>query len=227
MGEIAAYIPTLFDLYAMVNGRWVMWSLVLIAVLLIAVIFLMSLIRKSRSKINQLSDDLSQLTSDKNRLKEQKQGSQVVADHQLVTALFSICFQLLSEKRALLKNAIESLEKGHSEELLDRLSKDDRNNVDIKHYNLLMDSMFVKIYPDFVDKFCALLNDGDSLRPKNGEILSPELRVFALIRMNILDSGFIASVSNYSPNTIYNYRAKVKNMAKVDRDDFENIIKTL
>ena len=160
MREIAAYIPTLFDLYAMVNGRWVMWSLVLIAVLLIAVIFLMSLIRKSRSKINQLSDDPSQLTSDKNRLKEQKQGSQVVADHQLVTALFSICFQLLSEKRALLKNAIESLEKGHSEELLDRLSKDDRNNVDIKHYNLLMDSMFVKIYPDFVDKFCSLLKIG-------------------------------------------------------------------
>ena len=54
--------------------------------------------------------------------------------------------------------------------------------------------------------------------------MNTELRIFALIRLGIDDSSKIADFLRYSVNTIYNYRAKVKNKAKVSREDFENLV---
>ncbi|MBP5259482.1 MAG: transcriptional regulator, partial [Paludibacteraceae bacterium] len=62
---------------------------------------------------------------------------------------------------------------------------------------------------------------------KKGELLSPELRIFALIRLGIDNSSQIAELLRYSVNTIYNYRAKVKNKAKGDREHFEDQVKRI
>ncbi|MEG1905066.1 MAG: DUF6377 domain-containing protein, partial [Bacteroidales bacterium] len=59
------------------------------------------------------------------------------------------------------------------------------------------------------------------------ELLTTELRIFALIRLGIEDSSRIAGFLHYSPNTIYNYRAKVKNKSRISRDEFEEVIKRL
>ncbi|MCI1779989.1 MAG: DUF6377 domain-containing protein [Bacteroidales bacterium] len=86
------------------------------------------------------------------------------------------------------------------------------------------DSSFLTLYPNFVDEFNSLLNEGADLTEiKKGEMLNTELRIFALIRLGIKDSSTIASLLRYSVNTIYNYRAKVKNFAK-DRNHFEDQI---
>jgi hypothetical protein len=45
--------------------------------------------------------------------------------------------------------------------------------------------------------------------------------------MGIKDSGKIASLLRYSVNTIYNYRAKIKNAALGSRDDFEDRVSSL
>ena len=53
------------------------------------------------------------------------------------------------------------------------------------------------------------------------------MRIFALIRLGIEDSSRIAEFLHYSVNTIYNYRAKVKNGALTDRDSFESRVKAI
>ncbi len=78
-----------------------------------------------------------------------------------------------------------------------------------------------------MDKFNALLAEGEAIVPKGDDILTPELRVFALIKLGIVDSSSIATLLHYSANTIYNYRAKVKNKAKGDRDSFEAAVKAI
>jgi DNA-binding CsgD family transcriptional regulator len=45
--------------------------------------------------------------------------------------------------------------------------------------------------------------------------------------LGIDDSSQIAEFLHYSVNTIYNYRAKVKNRASVLRDDFEKLVKAI
>lgn len=49
-----------------------------------------------------------------------------------------------------------------------------------------------------------------------------ETRIFALIRLGIIDSVKIAHFLGYSRSTIYNYRTKIRNKALGDRDNFEN-----
>ena len=89
------------------------------------------------------------------------------------------------------------------------------------------DNAFLQIFPDFVDKFNALLKEEHHIIPKNEELLTTELRIFALIRIGIEDSSQIADFLRYSVNTIYNYRAKVKNYAAGSRDEFEHDVKKI
>ncbi len=82
------------------------------------------------------------------------------------------------------------------------------------------DRTFVTLYPTFVNDFNALLQPDFRLKPKKGELLTTELRIFALMRLGIDSSTKIAQLLCYAPNTIYNYRAQVRNHA-LDRERFE------
>jgi len=75
--------------------------------------------------------------------------------------------------------------------------------------------------------FSALLAEGEAIVPKGDDILTPELRVFALIKLGITESSKIASLLHYSANTVYNYRAKIKNKARGDRELFEDAVQAI
>ena len=80
---------------------------------------------------------------------------------------------------------------------------------------------------DFVKKFNALLQDNEQIILKKDELLNTELRIFALIRLGIEDSSQIAEFLRYSVNTIYNYRAKVRNKARGSREDFDDLVRKI
>lgn len=92
---------------------------------------------------------------------------------------------------------------------------------ELKELFINFDTMFIHLFPDFIEKFNALLQDDEHVLLKKGEVLNTELRIYALIRLGIDDSNKIANFLGYSVNTIYNYRAKIKNKAKISREDFE------
>lgn len=96
----------------------------------------------------------------------------------------------------------------------------------IQFYNRF-DNTFLSIYPNFIEEFNALLKPEEQIIPKSDELLTTELRIFALIRLGISSSVKIAELLCYSVNTIYNYRAKVKNSALEDRESFEDRVKEL
>lgn len=54
------------------------------------------------------------------------------------------------------------------------------------------------------------MTEEGKLQPKSGELLSTELRIFALIRLGINDSSNIAHFLGYSLATVYSYRSKVR-----------------
>jgi hypothetical protein len=51
--------------------------------------------------------------------------------------------------------------------------------------------------------------------------------LFALIRLGIEESSKIAEFLRYSPNSIYAYRARIKNKAVGNRDEFEKLVKEI
>lgn len=95
---------------------------------------------------------------------------------------------------------------------------------ELKDFYTSFDQAFLRIYPDFVDKFNQLLEENKQITLKKGELLNTELRIFALIRLGISDSNKIANFLRYSVNTIYNYRAKIKNKSAVERERFEEYV---
>lgn len=98
---------------------------------------------------------------------------------------------------------------------------------DLDSFYESFDSAFLKIFPDFVEQFNALLQDDKQIYPKQEELLNTELRIFALIRLGIGDSIKIAEFLRRSPSTIYNYRVKYRNAALNNRDDFDNQVRNI
>ena len=89
------------------------------------------------------------------------------------------------------------------------------------------DDTFLSLYGTFVQDFNALLRPEARITPKPGERMTVEMRIFALILLGIDNSAKIAELLCYSPNTISNYRVKIKNAALGDRDAFEQQIRKI
>lgn len=89
------------------------------------------------------------------------------------------------------------------------------------------DKSFLELFPNFIASFNELLMDEGQVHPKSHELLTTELRIFALIRLGVTDSNAIAHFLGYSLATVYNYRSRMKNRAKGDRDAFEQQVMNL
>ena len=122
---------------------------------------------------------------------------------------------------------LKYIRQGNTKAITDEIEQLEPIDNDILEFYKMFDQAFISIYPDFVEKFNNLLADGAEIVPKGDDILTPELRIFALIKLGITDSSRIASLLHYSANTIYNYRAKTKNRARGSRDSFEDAVRNI
>jgi len=86
------------------------------------------------------------------------------------------------------------------------------------------DKVFLKLFPDFVSTFNSFFKEEDRIILKEGQLLNMELRIFALIRMGIHDTEKIAKILDYSINTIYNYKARIKSKSLIPNEEFERKI---
>jgi DNA-binding NarL/FixJ family response regulator len=84
--------------------------------------------------------------------------------------------------------------------------------------------VFLNIFPGFVQDFNVLFDADHQVHLNEGQLLNSELRIFALIRLGIHDNESIGKILNYSVNTIYTYKTKVKNKSFVPNDEFEDRI---
>lgn len=86
------------------------------------------------------------------------------------------------------------------------------------------DHIFLKIFPNFITTFNSLLKKEDQIWPKDHEVLNTDLRIFALMRLGINDNETIANILEYSVNTIYVYKMRIKAKALVPSDQFDHKI---
>lgn len=169
--------------------------------------------------LQQINRQLSQLNSDiaeANGVKEEYIG--------LFLGVYSECIDTMQDyQRRMRKMAAHN----KLSELKSELASSQLIDEEIDHFYEMFDSAFLRLYPNFVDEFNSLLVEDERIELKKDEKLNTELRIFALIRLGISDSSKIAALLRYSVNTIYNYRAKVKNKACISREEFEERIKKI
>lgn len=80
------------------------------------------------------------------------------------------------------------------------------------------DTIFLSIYPDFVEQVNALLHEQEQLRSMT---LNTEFRLLAVIRLGITGNAEIAQFLNISINTVYTYRNRLRNAARCPASEFE------
>lgn len=83
------------------------------------------------------------------------------------------------------------------------------------------DEMFLKLFPNFIEKFNSLLKEEDRVVAQEKNVLTPELRIFALVRLGVTKSDTIAEILNFSASTVRNYKSKIRNISIVPNEEFD------
>ena len=86
------------------------------------------------------------------------------------------------------------------------------------------DETFTHLFPTFVTEYNALFPPEEQQTLLPGDPLTPEMRIFALIRVGVSKTEQVAHFLNYSVNTINTYKTRVKNKSLVENKDFEGEI---
>lgn len=86
------------------------------------------------------------------------------------------------------------------------------------------DETFLKLFPDFVEKFNMLFDEKDRRYPETSNSLTNEMRIYALIRLGVNDSERIANFLDYSVHTVNTYKTRIKNRSNVENERFEQEI---
>lgn len=171
------------------------------------------------SKLSTLNAQLSSAISslhESNRLKEEYIGR-----------FLRLCSDYINRIDAFRKHVNKRVKNREYEQLYNETRSQESKEQAIDELYQNFDSAFLTLFPDFVQDFNALLRPDERIQTSDDGHLNTLLRIFALIRLGIDDSSKIAEFLHYSVNTIYNYRARVKNGAIADRDDFEKRVKEI
>lgn len=176
--------------------------------------------KESNAKLNHLNQKLSDVNKKLSEINSDAVEANKVKE-EYIGYFLSECLNYIDKLDSFRKMVNSKIK----DKQIDELYKTTRNNElkdnELKELFINFDTIFLHLFPNFIEKFNSLLLDEEQVILKKGEILNTELRIYALIRLGINDSNKIASFLGYSVNTIYNYRAKMKNKAKVAREDFE------
>ena len=178
---------------------------------------------------NQLArqtDELSKLNGELSTLNSQLSESNRVKE-EYIGRFMSLCSQYIDKIDDYRKMVNKKMKNKELEDLF-RLSKStELKEKELEELLQNFDSVFLHLFPNFVNDFNALLQPDMRVQPKEENRLTTEIRIFALIRLGIEDSSKISEFLHYSVNTIYNYRARIKNGALDNRESFESRVKLL
>jgi hypothetical protein len=126
---------------------------------------------------------------------------------------------------------LEKLKRGLERKVMTRKYDDillALNEINIKKERELLlrtfDSTFLKIFPNFIMVFNSMLKKEDQVCITGTELLNTDLRIFALMRLGISDTEVIASILDYTPNTIYVYRMRIRAKAVYPGEQFDRAI---
>ena len=86
------------------------------------------------------------------------------------------------------------------------------------------DNAFLSLFPNFVDELNKLFDKDNQIVLNADGGLPVEVRIFALMRLNISVPSVVAKYLNLSTKTVYVYKTKMKSRSIVDNNDFEKRI---
>ena len=147
-----------------------------------------------------------------------------------ISRFLELSSMLLSNTEQRLKQLNRLAREHKLEELYAELKTMEPVNTGIRTFHSYFDTAFLNIYPHFISEVNKLLTAENQFATDNDgsptKRLTTELRILALIRLDITDNQEIADILRSSITTIYTYRSKLKAKA-LNKDTFEDDIRRI
>ena len=178
------------------------------------------------SQLSTQKDELAALNSQLSTLNAQLTESNRVKE-EYIGRFMSLCAQYIDKLDNYRKMVNKKMKNKELDELFQISKSTELKEKELEELYENFDTVFLHLFPNFIDDFNALLLPEMRIHPKEENRLTTDIRIFALIRLGFEDSSKIAEFLHYSVNTIYNYRARIKNGALGNREQFEKQVKTL
>ena len=216
------------------------WTIAAISLLVVGLLMLLFYVSKKRRQLalirNELSaknNDLSEANQLLSEINEQLRqaiihlnDSNRVKD-EYIGKFLSVCSDYIDKLDNYRIKVNRKLKAGQQADLLRMTNSEQLKEDELKELFDHFDDIFLRLFPTFIEDFNALLRPGEEIVPTEKNHLNTDLRIFALIRLGIEESSKIAEFLRYSPNSIYAYRARIKNKATGNRDKFEKLVKEI
>ncbi|MCM1153391.1 MAG: DUF6377 domain-containing protein [Muribaculum sp.] len=218
----------------------------LLAILIIKSTRRSKLLRISRKNLEETNEVLTRNMQDLSRAKEEREdlirNLQTANRHNMeisrtlqeanyvkeecIGATFALCSSYIDRFDEFRKDVLKLVKGSKWKELQDMVIGTSFTNRELKDFYRSFDTLFLNIYPDFVNDFNALLRPEEQKTLNPGE-LNTELRIYALVRLGISDSVKIAALLHCSTQTVYNYRLRMRNKAVIPKEEFAKTVKSL
>lgn len=209
--------------------------LIAISLLVVSLIFAIFSVLKQKKALQQAQTDLAHANGQLNEVnrmlveynEEMKRQNQLITEtsylkEAYITQYMDQCSSYLEKMESFRQRLRQLLSAGKTKEIQQALTSYNQEvETELAEFYDSFDTTFINLFPTFVEDFNALLREDEQVQLKPGQKLNTELRVFALIRLGITDSTKIAHFLRYSVTTIYNYRTRMRNRARGDRDELE------
>ncbi len=197
--------------------------------LVVTIVYTLSLIKKRHQanlKISRMNAELSLHNEEIESMNLQMKESNRIKDEYIGRFLeLSSNLILKSEERSKVLNRLARDRK--LENLYAELKSQKPLNESIHLFHQNFDTAFLNIYPTFIFEINKLLTADNQFEiDENAGKLTTELRILALIRLNISDNQKIADILRSSITTIYTYRSKLKSRA-ISKDTFEDDVRRI
>lgn len=234
--QLDTYLPIIISTYSYRASRYhhlirVLQIIILLLVLLLVGMALLAGYRRRRERRMQ-----SQILERDNQLRELEERMEHVASElreanrtkeECIGQVFNLCSVYLDRQDRFSKTVGNMLHTNKTKELLKLVDDKGRTHEDLRELFHSFDAIFLSIYPHFVEDFQTLLRPDETLLIPEGELLSPELCIYALVRLGITDSVKIAGFLHFTPQTIYNYRQKMRSRTDLSKEEFLDRVRSL
>ena len=232
ISEASTYYPIISEIYQgqrKTQMTRLYASLIVISILLIVLAISLIVFYRQNQRLSHLSLELSQVNQKLNELNHQLiaannslQESNLVKE-EYITHFFDVCSAYVDKLESYLRIMNKHAKQDRIAEML-KILDHTLIKQELEELYKKFDSIFLNLYPTFVEDFNAVRSEQDKIVLRHGELMNTELRIFALIRLGISDSVKIASFLRYSLSAIYNYRVKARKHCKADKKTFEDLV---
>ena len=141
--------------------------------------------------------------------------------------VYRLVSEYINDVRAFNKSVFNMITAGRVDKARRELASGGNTEQYLSGFYHHFDVAFLSSHPDFLDRINALMRPECQLALPAPDSLTPELRIYALVSIGIVDVPSISVFLHYSAQTIYNYRLRIRRGARLEGRAFADAVKDM